>query len=58
MVRLGSFTPFSAEADKGCGAGVLTFTAGGAVPEFHRLALQLSSWSPKNAPVNYCSELD
>jgi hypothetical protein len=50
MVRLGSFTPFSAEADKGCGAGVLTFTAGGAVPEFHRLALQLSSWSPKNAP--------
>jgi hypothetical protein len=31
-------------------AGVLTFTVGGTVPEFHRLALQLSPSSPEGAP--------
>lgn len=32
-------------------AGVLTFTAGGTVPVFHRFAIQLSSGSSRNTLV-------
>ena len=35
--------PFSAEAVNSYRVGVLTFTAGGTVPEFHRLALLIKS---------------
>jgi hypothetical protein len=42
MARLISFTPFLRGGFFFVRAGVLTVTASGTVPEFHRLALQLS----------------
>jgi hypothetical protein len=46
-------SPFSAEACS-CRAGVLALTAGGTAPEFHRLALHLSSRSPESTLL-FCS---